>query len=248
MARDKNISAVPVIILHGWGQRLSGRTFVPLKISLEKKGYTVFAPDLPGFGDQAPLDHAYTLDDYVAFLKEYFQKHRITMGILIGHSFGGRIGIKYAFLYPESVRSLILSGTPGFRSGNSLKYFISIGLAKVGKFIIQLFPFGFFYQSVRNIFYRFIGVRDYMRSNPVMRDTFRAIVAERLVTYMNKLTVPVLLLWGEHDLLVPVSVAQRMSRAIPHAKLEILTSGTHAVSYEQPDLFVTRADEFLRDL
>lgn len=246
MVRDTITSHIPVIILHGWAPQLSGKTFSPLKAALEKKGYTVFTPDLPGFGENKPLVKSLTLDDYVAYLTDFFKRHKISRGIIIGHSFGGRIGIKFSYLHPDSVRSLILSGTPGFRSGNGPKYYISLGLAKAGKVIIQLFPFGYFYHSLRNMFYRLIGIKDYMRSDPVMRDTFRAVVSDKPSQYMKNLTVPVLLLWGNDDIMVPLSVAYEMKKTIPGAILEIIPDATHAVPYKNSETFASHVDEYIR--
>lgn len=76
----------PIVILHGWG--LSARTFAPLREELRKRGFTVFAPDFPGFDADHIPDHPLTLVDYARYLNEYFIKQHIHNPVLIAHSFG----------------------------------------------------------------------------------------------------------------------------------------------------------------
>lgn len=246
MTRSNKISETPILILHGWGTRLSGKTFIPLQTALRKKGYRVFVPDLPGFGKNIPIDHPYTLDDYISFVKNYMTDKKISQAIVIGHSFGGRIGIKYAYMNPKSIRTLILTGTPGFRSGNNVKYYLSLLLAKTGKIVVQILPFGFIYYFMRNVFYRIIGTKDYTNANHVMRDTFRAIISDKPSKYMPLLTVPVLMIWGENDVIVPLSVAERMKNVIPGSRLVRIANQTHALPYEDAEEFARVVDEFVR--
>ena len=129
----------PIVILHGWGLR--ARTFDPLARELKKRGYRVFVPDFPGFGQTAMPLTPLCLGDYAVFLRDYLNKNNIQMPILIGHSFGGRVSLKYQLLNPKSVRAIILTGTPGFTPIDRKKLILFIVLAKIGKAFFSLPPF-----------------------------------------------------------------------------------------------------------
>ena len=91
----------PVIILHGWG--LSSIKFQLLAELFDRKKYRVFVPDLPGFGNSAMPAKALELKDYADFLHGFMNANHIEKPILIGHSFGGRVALKYQFVYPQSI-------------------------------------------------------------------------------------------------------------------------------------------------
>jgi pimeloyl-ACP methyl ester carboxylesterase len=114
-------SGDPLLFLHGWG--LSPRTYADGITRLTAAGLQVIAPALPGFGgsDGPPLR---SLD-----LRVYSRQVGRLLDVLgvehpafvVGHSFGGGVGISLATHRPERVRSLTLlnsvGGAPGQRTG-----------------------------------------------------------------------------------------------------------------------------------
>lgn len=235
-----------IVILHGWG--LSGDTFLPLTNELKARGYTVFAPDFPGFGAATIPSHAWDLGDYAKFLHHYLQQHHIVNPIFIGHSFGGRVSLKYEHLYPKSVRALILSGAPGFSPVNRKKLFIFIALAKIGATFWSLPVLNFLKETVRTWYYSLVGAREFSKAKGVMRQIFKNIVQEELITPMKAVHVPCMLIWGENDTIVPVDIAKKMVSVIPGAKLSILPECDHRVPYKEPMVFADSVITFLRRL
>ncbi len=126
----------PVVVLHGWN--LSASSYSDLFSFLNNAGFKVLIPDLPGFGSKKYLNKPYDTDDYVGFLESYLKKNKINQCIIIGHSFGGRIGIKFSVKHPVTVKKLILTGVPGLPSSSKIKIIIFRILAKVGKTIFAL--------------------------------------------------------------------------------------------------------------
>lgn len=236
----------PIVILHGWG--LSGTTFEPLAQSLKKLGYRVFAPDLPGFGASKIPDHPLTLSDYAQFLDGYLKKHAIVQTILIGHSFGGRVSLKYNELYPKCIRALILSGTPGFTPIPKKRLLFFITLAKIGGFLFSIPPLSLVEDSVRRWYYYVVGAREFFRAEGAMRETFKRIVREDLVSSMQAITIPTLLLWGEYDIIVPPSIAERMHRLIVNSEFIIIPEANHGVPYKQPETFTSYVIRFLNSI
>ncbi|MDP1722625.1 MAG: alpha/beta hydrolase [Candidatus Gottesmanbacteria bacterium] len=235
-----------IVILHGWG--LSGKTFLPLEQCLKKQGYRVFAPDLPGFGATKIPEHPLALVDYAQFLDGYLKKNHIVQPILIGHSFGGRVSLKYNELYPNRVRALILSGTPGFTPIPKKKLLFFIALAKIGGFLFSIPPLSLAQDSVRRWYYYVVGAKEFFRAEGAMRETFKRIVREDLVSSMEAIKIPTLLLWGEYDIIVPLSIAERMHRVIVDSELLVIPEANHGVPYKQSEEFASYVTRFLGKL
>lgn len=233
-----------IIILHGWG--LSGKTFLPLAEILRKQRYSVYTPDLLGFGDTKMPEHSLTLTDYARFLDEYLNNNRIKNPVLIGHSFGGRVSLKFNELYPNRVRVLILSGTPGFTPIPKRKLLLFIFLAKIGKLLFSIPPLNFMKESVRRWYYYVVGAKEFFRAEGTMRETFKQIVREDLVGAMEAVDIPTVLLWGEYDIIVPVTIAERMHQVIAGSQLIVIPEADHGVPFKQPEVFASYVKRFLK--
>lgn len=236
----------PIIILHGWG--LSGKKFSGLAKEFEKKGYTVYAPDLPGFGSAAVPSRPYDLSDYAAFLRTFCEKNNIDRPILLGHSFGGRVVLRYTSEHEKDVTAVILSGTPGYSPVKQWKWIFSWTIAKIGNICCSLPIIRTYQERIRAWYYWVIGARDFYRANGVMRQTFKLVIQDSLEKYMVKIHVPTLLLWGQDDILVPVSIATHMNKTIGSSVLQIVPHADHCIPYVQPEVFATHADRWLKSL
>lgn len=232
----------PILILHGW-QVLVER-YLPLKNSFIKAGFKVFVPQLPGFAEGEALPKPYTLDDYVQFVIDFVEKNKLDSFFLIGHSFGGRVAIKLAACQPEKVKAFVLTGVPVIRDKN-FKRTIFLILAKLGKAFLAIPPFYLLEPGARKILYSLAGERDYYQTKGLMRETFKNIVSEDLASLLSKIKVPCLLLWGEKDEAVPVSIAQKIFAKIPKTDLIVISNASHKLPYEDPNLFSKKCLEFL---
>lgn len=235
-----------IVVLHGWG--LSGERFASLSEDLRNLNYHVLNPDMPGFGKSELPEKPLALKDYAYFLHEYLLRHKIKNPILVGHSFGGRVALRYQEMYPKSTRALILSGTPGFTPIAKTKLLLFIFLAKFGKQIFSLPIFSKFQESVRRWYYYFVGAKEYFKANGAMRETFKNVVREELVTSMKVVVAPCLLVWGENDIIVPSYIAEKMIKVIKNSKLVVIPGVDHGVPFKQPKLFVEAIKEFLENL
>lgn len=235
-----------IILLHGWGKCTTARSYYSKTVKdFEKKGYRVYVPDMPGFGKAKAPTYPLTLQDYVDFLHSYIKENNIIKPVLIGHSFGGRVIIKYISSYDTDVKSIILSGTPGFTPIKKSKLIASLILAKIGGFIFSLPGLSIFEEKIRSWFYYIVGARDYYRAEGAMRETFKNIVREDLKMQMKKIHLPTLLIWGDEDIIVPVKIAHLMKKTIPNSKLVVLPHGKHSVLIDDPETFVKEVCLFL---
>lgn len=249
------MSKLPIIILHGWGS--SSAAWEVTKQLLEKsrlpagrQGYQVLVPDLPGFGKEPPPKKPWSVSDYVDWVLDKFGQ--LDKFVLIGHSFGGRIAIKLAAQSPEKVEKLILTGAAGIRFA-SLKERMKITLFLLGSKIFNLFfylpPFNFIKPLSRKILYYLLGAKDYVGlHNETIKETFKKVINEDLVSQMRQIKVPTLLVWGEKDLVLPLYHAKLMQKEISGSKLEIIKDAGHWFPYKtHPEIFVEKVLEFLRE-
>ncbi|MBI2611415.1 alpha/beta hydrolase [Candidatus Gottesmanbacteria bacterium] len=237
------IRDIPILILHGWN--LSAEKFAPLVNELRIKGFNAQASDLPGFGTSPKPKNPLTLSDYVRYVDKYVKSKNWSEIVIIGHSFGGRLAIKLASQNPKFLKALILSGAPGYNPVPKLKILFFLSLAKLGNAIFALPILKNFSTLSRHFLYRAAQATDFYNTDKNMRDTFKNIVKEELVDYMAQIKVPTLLIWGENDLIVPVSIAKKMSKVIPNAKLTVIPDARHGAPWTHPKEFVESVIKFL---
>ncbi|MBI3386018.1 alpha/beta hydrolase [Candidatus Gottesmanbacteria bacterium] len=235
-----------IVILHGWG--LSGSVFKPLVSELSHLGYKAYAPDMPGFGTEPAPSYSWKLRDYVRFVDEFLTRHHIVRPIFLGHSFGGRISLKYQQLHPKNVTALILTGTPGFTPIPRRKLLLFVAVAKVGKLLFSIPPLTLMRDQFQRWYYYVVGAREFFRAEGIMRDVFKNIVEEELVSSMETVRIPCLLLWGEYDIIVSLSIARHMQEVIPGAELKVIPEADHGIPFKQPDVFASYVDRFIKSL
>lgn len=226
-------SKIPIIILHGW--YLNHNFYTEIKKIFEKNEYTVFVPDLPGFGDEKLIKPVMDLDDYVDFVLNFFKKNKIKSAIIIGHSFGGRIATKIAYFHPELVNKLILTGVPLIRSRQSLAIKLMAFVGVSSKVIFNLLPDNW-YNFFRKVLYKLIGQWDYYKAG-ILKETFKKIINEDLSKLTYGIEVPTLLVWGKEEKVVSVSVGEEINRRILNSKFILVENATHMLPCRKPEEF-----------
>lgn len=232
-----------MIILHGWN--LSGSRFSALADTFRKKGYRVFTPDLPGFGQEAAPKRPWHVVDYAEFVRGYIDRNKIKSPVIIGHSFGGRVALKYIQIYPDDVKALVLSGTPGLSPIPKKKLLLFLVIAKIGGLIFSIPPLSLLSDWARRWLYYVAGAREFIRAEGSMRETFKHIVSDNLVSAMQSVRVPCLLLWGEYDVIVPVSIARNMQDIMTQSTLKVIPEVDHGVPFKEPEIFAGYVEQFL---
>ena len=123
-----------------------------------------------------------------------------------------------------------------------------IFVAKIGRLIFLLPPLSLFANSVRRWYYYVVGAKEFFRAEGTMRETFKRIVQEDLVMSIEAVSIPTILIWGEFDIIVPSSIAERMHRAIEGSELVIIPDADHGVPFNQSEIFVPYVTRFLETL
>ncbi len=232
-----------IIILHGWQSSRQQWSEVEQKLEKSNKNIIVIIPNLPGFKKKTELSCVWDLDDYVDWFKEFSSNFNQPF-FLLGHSFGGRIAIKFAELYPERLKGLILVSSAGIIPKRKFSRSIISKIANLGK-IFSCFPF---YKLFRKGFYKYIlQTSDYIQAEklPFLKETFKNVIKEDLRKYFNKIKIPCLIIWGDKDKLTPLSDGYLMNKQIPNSKLEILKDIGHCPYKEIPEILTQKILNFI---
>jgi len=235
----------PIVILHGWSNEGKREKYDAIKEIFENKGYKVYIPDLPGFGNNPIKKEALFFEDYIEFVLEFIKSKKLEKVILLGHSFGGRIAIRFTSLHQGMVEKLLLTGASGIpHSLPSLKNNLLFLLTKLLKPIFLFPPMSFFYKFFRKLLYYSIGEMDYYKAGSLSQ-TFKNVYKVSVVDDLGKIHIPTLLIWGEKDTFTPLVDGKYMQNHIPHSKLIVIPNASHRLPYENPAAFTQAVLSFL---
>lgn len=102
----------PVVFIHGWG--LSARSYASALPLIAASGHRVIAPALPGFGRSDPLPGEYTFEKLANWIDTLLDHVGVEEpAALVGHSFGGGVSTATAWHHPHRARSLTLVNSIG---------------------------------------------------------------------------------------------------------------------------------------
>lgn len=206
-----------LVCLHGWGG--TKESFTELRAALQGSGIHVMAPDLPGFGEEPEPKKPWTTDDYVNWVEDYVKNNVHGPFELLGHSHGGRIGIKLAARGSLPINHLYLCAAAGIRHPRHFKRIIGLTLAKSGKFFLSLPGLKALAPLGKKFLYKLVRVHDYEQASPVMRQTLILVSAEDLRPILKDVHVPTDLFWGTADGMTPYSDALVMQKDIAGSTL-----------------------------
>ena len=200
-----------VVLLHGWGQNIE--MMQPLVRGLKNKKVLII--DLPGFGKSSEPKSIWSIEDYADFVNKIVNNLGYNKCSIIGHSFGGKIGLVYASKYDVDKLILLASPYKVEIKKESLKLKV---LKKVKKFPIL--------NKAVEFAKKHMGSTDYRNASGIMRDILVKHVNNDITESVKKIKCPVLIIWGDNDVTVDKSNAYELESLIKDAGVVILP-GTH---------------------
>lgn len=229
-----------IVFLHGWGADLN--SFLWLK-DYFVDDYSLLFLDFDGFGKSPPSNNVMSVLDYANNLKKLLSAFDIEELNIVAHSFGGRVAIKYLFLYQNcyDVCKLVLVDSAGIKPRRGLRYKIRIARfkrlrKKVGKNERLLKKLDEF------------GSDDFKKLSPMMKETFKKVVNEDLSKYAKFLDCKTIIVWGKNDKETKLYMAKKLHKLIKNSKLEIIHNAGHFCFLEKKEEFVIILDTFLKNL
>ena len=192
--------------------------------------------DLPGFG-KSELRYPYDIDDYVLELKKFISDNNIERPILIGHSFGCRVIIKYCVSYP--VKKIVLIDAAGIvRRG--VQYYLKVYSYKLIRNLLTLLGKKDMVAKLR----KKVGSNDYNKANEMMKEVLKRIHVD-LRDYIMQIKVETLLIWGENDKTTPLKDGKIMNKLIENSGLVIIPNAQHFPFIENENLCLKVLESYL---
>jgi pimeloyl-ACP methyl ester carboxylesterase len=229
--------------------------------------HTVIAVDLPGHGASEAGAGDYSLGSLAAGLRDLLVKLGHERATLVGHSLGGGIAMQFAYQFPEITERLVLVSSGGLGPevnpvlraaalpGANLFIAATAGPGRVagaalarGLATVGLQPSADVAEFARG----YASLADAPRRSAFLA-TLRAVVGTdgQRVDAGDRLYlaegVPVLIIWGRRDRIIPVAHAERAHEAIPDSRLEIFDAAGHMPQLEVPARFVAVLERFLKE-
>lgn len=228
----------PVLLLHGWGQNTQMMAYVA---DFLKKYFKVYNIDFPGFGKSDEPKEPWDVDDYSEFLKNFCVEQKVENPIIVAHSFGCRVAIRYAYKYP--VLKMVLTGAAGIRDKRTLKYYFKTYFYKIAKKILSLKPF----KRYLSVLQKNAGSEDYRNTSGVMRSTFVKVVNDDVTPILSKIKTPTLLVFGENDQATPLEKGKMMEKLMGDATLVVFENDDHYAYFHQGDRFNRVLEAYLKE-
>ncbi len=225
-----------LVLLHGMFGGLSN--FDPLLQRVQQP--KIFVPEIPIYSlDKSNL----TIPELSNWLNYVLTENGIENPILLGNSMGGHIALQYALEYPEHVEALVLTGSSGLFEND-------LGSSRPKRYdrnyVKERASLTFYEDLVDDaIIDEILAVLQspskLSRLLRVARSTHRYNLEDKL----GRIEQPVLLIWGQNDIITPPEVAKTFWEKLPDAKLKWIDCCGHAPMMERPDEFASYLLDFL---
>ncbi len=259
-----------LVLLHGLGSSAAGDWGQVMPKLAET--HHVLALDHLGFGNSDKPLIQYGIQIWVDFLGEFLREKRVADFMLMGESLGGWIAAQYtlqalrgdagraigtSFTLPRPTR-LVLCDAAGFREALGWRFDkpaadsqatsrVGAGPSLAGEkaLLARIFRAPSFNTeaSIRRGLGWSLSKGDSHTIASVYADP--AILNESVDGQLGEITIPTLIVWGEHDELLTLAFGQRFAAEIPGARLVVVPDSGHAPMIETPKAFLAALGDFL---
>jgi pimeloyl-ACP methyl ester carboxylesterase len=253
-----------LLLIHGMaGTAENWRTVIePLAVR-----NAVIAPDFPGHGASAPGGGDYSLGSLASGLRDLMLTLGHERATLVGHSLGGGVAMQFVYQFPELVERLVLVSSGGLGPDVSpilraaalpgADLFIS-ATAGVGQRAGSLLGKGLGAFGLRpnadvaEVARGYASLADRERRKAFLA-TLHAVVGTdgQRVAALDRLylaeALPLLILWGENDPIIPVAHGEAAHQALPNSHLEIFEGVGHVPQIESPGRVIAAIQRFLAE-
>lgn len=235
----------PLVVIHGgsggaraWIRNMEGLC----------ENYTVYIPDMPGFGHSQSIDGDYYITELVEFVDKFSHELGLKSFHLLGHSLGGGIALSYALKFPHKLKKLVLVSSMCL--GREIALWVrflsipaicrAIGAAALAvlravKWVADLLlaPIKF--------------VIPISRTSINLGSSVTTLKAQTVVfaNRLSEIMVPTLVVWGAKDPIVPVKHAYAAAELIPDCQVKVFKDGGHSVYREKVAEFSQLLTKFL---
>lgn len=238
----------PVILLHGW---LGSWGIWQETMAYLSQFYRTYALDFWGFGESGTNQDSYEVKDFVKMVDQFTEKLGIYNAPLVGHSMGGTVSLSVAIQYPQFAQKVVVIGSP--IDGSSLSFLLkwfgnriiaSIVYTNLWAFRLTMRVLAPLYTRDR----RWPSMMDRDLSKISLESFLLSIASLRktdLRPHLNRITIPVMGMYGDKDIVVNPNQWQALSQGVPKARIERKSSVGHFIMLDDPLWFRSTLRNFL---
>ena len=230
----------PIILLHGLMGGVENFGDMVDFISAE---YKVYGLDLKLFEGSLLKVSVKSLSDY---LYEFMNHLGLSSATLIGNSMGGHIALIFSKEHPEMVDNMILTGSSGLYENAMGDSFPRRG----DKDYIRTKTEEVFYNpevATDELVDKVFGIANNRVSVLKLLGYAKSAIRHNMAEDIPNFTMPVCLIWGEHDKVTPPNVADEFHKLLPNSELHWMPLCGHAAMWEHPEDFSKIVLKFLKD-
>jgi pimeloyl-ACP methyl ester carboxylesterase len=258
-------SGPPLLLLHGIGDSAQTWAGVLERLAVH---HTVIAPDLLGHGSSDKPRGDYSVAGYANGVRDLLSVLDIEQATVVGHSLGGGIALQFAYQFPERCQRLVLVDSGGL--GHELTVALRAATLPGAELALTVLagsplPLGgglrlldrigqaISWQRGRELAEAgeaLLALRDVEARRAFLR-TLRSVADARgqVVTALDRLyladVVPMLVVWGSRDRIVPASHAEAVRRLVPGARVEVFLGAGHWPHLADPARFTDVLLDFI---
>jgi pimeloyl-ACP methyl ester carboxylesterase len=229
--------------------------------------YTVIAPDLLGHGSSAKPRADYSLGAYASAVRDLLGVLGYERGTIVGHSLGGGVAMQFAYQFPERCERLVLVSSGGL--GHELHLLLRAAALPGAEWVLPLLCSSGLCDAVDGVA-RFLG-RAGLRAGPDLDEVWRSFVslsdpdARQAFIHTVRTVIdirgqrasagdrlylaaemPTMIIWGEHDPLIPVAHAYSAHERMPGSRVEVFPDAGHFPYRNDPQRFVEVLVDFIQ--
>jgi pimeloyl-ACP methyl ester carboxylesterase len=241
----------PIVLLHGYGETLLAWREV---FSTLAHAGDVIAFDLPGSGLSSKPNSGYTAESLAATVVRALGALRVQRATLVGHSLGGAVAAAVALDRPDLVDGLVLIDP----AVTAVPWPVVLARMDSGPALRRAIAG---YEALRA---DLAGVHDPQwiseddsalaydpAADPAYHAALLAILREFDFTVLTheqaeRLRLPVLVLWGEFDPVIPLAAGRRLAASLPDARLDVIGRSWHRPHEERPAAVAARILAFMK--
>jgi non-heme chloroperoxidase len=225
----------PVLLLHGFTD--SARSYGPL-MSRMPGDWRCIALSQRGHGDSDRTAAGYRPADLAADLAAFAEALELGPALLVGHCMGGLVAQRFALDHEERVAGLALIGTlSSFRDNpavEALRAVVSRLTDPIDPAFVRAFQESTLARPVPAWFLDQVVAESLKLPASVWKAALGGLLAELAPADLDRIAAPTLLIWGDHDGIVPRSGSDWLAGAIPGARLLVQAGSGHAPHWEDP--------------
>jgi pimeloyl-ACP methyl ester carboxylesterase len=242
IAYSRSGSGRPLVCVHG---NFASKSWFAELLERPPAGWQVLAPDLPNFGGSSPLPGDLSIEGYARALQGFLDALGLESPVLLGHSLGGAVVQALAAERPGLPAALVLvasappDGFPANEEHLKLLAYLKGNRDLIRRALEPTMP------SRRPPYFDALVGDALQMTEAAFTGNSRALERHDVSAKLALVTCPVLVVWGENDVIVTRDMARRTAQAFPNARLEEFSGVGHSPQIEVPQRFERLLAEFL---